>query len=177
MNECICCKIAGGSGEGYQKLVVELEGGWVLNHYFTEGGTFLGRLVIVTKAHRVDWGYLSSEELKTLGINIQRINNSLRQYWAINYPEDQIELVHVAYLNESPYIECKIEEELLQSLHVHLHLLTRTKAIRENLNCCIKQIGWHLEDELLKFPKYLKVNNREDVEVIKLMNHLKSCLE
>jgi len=129
MGKCECCEIAQGGGKGYQKIVVELEGGWVLNHFSVNKETYLGRLVLGTKCHRVDWGDLSLEEATTLGVNIKRINHSLRQYWAKIYPEDPIELVHIAYLNETPYIKRLSGEKLLRKLHVHLHLLPRTKQM------------------------------------------------
>ena len=63
MEECICCKIAKGCGEGYQKIVVELGGGWVLNHFYGRE-TYLGWLVLETKEHRTDFNKLIPQEQK-----------------------------------------------------------------------------------------------------------------
>jgi len=180
MEECHCCNIIKGCGSGYQskKYVVELEGGWVLNHFglTDENETYLGRLVLGTKCHRVDWGDLSLKEATTLGLNIQRINHSLRQYWAKNYPEDPIELVHIAYLNEGPYSEKWSGEELLRRLHVHTHLLPRTKQMGEALDYCGKKIDWHLVDYVGKFPPKYKVSSLKDEGVKTLMQHLQVSL-
>ena len=131
MEECVCCKIARGDGCGFQKIIVNMEGGWVLNHFSASNETYLGRLVLGTKQHRHDFGALSLDEATTLGRNIKHINQSLRQYWTINYPDDPIELVHVAYLNETPHIRRHIyllsKIQLLRESHVHIHLLTRTQ--------------------------------------------------
>lgn len=177
MKKCICCKIANGCGEGYQEIAVELEGGWVLNH-FGGGETYLGQLVLGTKCHRPDWGDISLKEATTLGINIQRINHSLRQYWIHNYPEDPIELVHVAYLNESPYINGFSGVELLEQLHVHIHLLTRTRKIGKALGYCKDKIGWHLVDKdcVDKFPPEYKVSDINDKKVFCLMHSLEKSL-
>ena len=57
--KCVCCKIARGDGCGFQKIIVNMEGGWVLNHFSASNETYLGRLVLGTKQHRHDFGNLS----------------------------------------------------------------------------------------------------------------------
>ena len=179
MQECICCKIAKGRGEGYQKIVVELEGGWVLNH-FDGGKTYLGQLVLGTKCHRIDWGDISLKEATTLGINIQRINHSLRQYWINNYPDDIVELVHIAYLNETPYIHRHThllnKAQFLGESHVHMHLLTRTRKMGEAMGYCAEKIDWHLLDYIDRFPNEYKVLGKDDNQVKGLMNSLNNSL-
>ena len=178
MEACVCCKIVKGGGKGYQKIVVELEGGWVLNHFglTDENETYLGRLVLQTKQHRTDFGDLSLEEATILGMNIKRINHSLRQYWVKIYPEDPIELVHVAYLNEGPYSEKWSGEELLRRLHVHMHLLPRTKQMGEALDYCGKKIDWHLVDYVDKFPPIYKISSLHGERVKALMQYLQVSL-
>ncbi len=176
MEECVCCEITQGCGKGYQKIVVELEGGWVLNHFGTSKETYLGRLVIQTKEHRTDFGELSAKEATTLGTNIQRINYSLRQYWVKIYPEDPIELIHIAYLNETPYIRRLSGKELLNKLHVHMHILTRTQKMGEALGYCAEKIGWHLVDYVDKFPSdYIDITE-DDQRVLDLMDYLNKSI-
>ena len=182
MEECICCKIAKGDGCGFQKIIVNMEGGWVLNHFFADEGTYLGRLVLGTKEHQTDFGKLSEKEATTLGTNIQSINHSLRQYWAKIYPKDPIELVHVAYLNETPHINRHVyllsKEQLSKESHVHLHLLPRTKEMGEALGYCAEKIGFHLVDvdNVKKFPLKYRNLDENDIRVINLMNYLKESL-
>lgn len=177
MEGCVCCEIAQGCGKGYQKIVVELEGGWVLNHFGLSKETYLGRLVLQRKRNCPDWGELCLKEATSLGMNIKRINDSLRQYWAKNYPEDPIELIHIAYLNETPFIKRSSGEKLLKELHVHMHLLPRTKQIGEALNYCGQKIGWHLVDYVDKFPHIYKVSSLHGEKVKTLMQYLKESLK
>ena len=176
MEGCECCKIIGGEGKGYQKVIVNMEGGWVLNHFGVSNETYLGRLVLQTKKHRTDFDKLNLNEERTLGSNIKRINSHLRQYWSKIYPEDPIELIHIAYLNETPYIRRLSGKELLNTLHVHIHLLTRTQKIGDMLNYCAEKIGWHLVAYVGKFPDEYKVSDEDDEKVIKLMNYLNKSL-
>jgi len=176
MGECECCKIIGGEGKGYQKVIVNMEGGWILNHFGVNNETYLGRLVLQTKRHCPDWGELCLKEATSLGMNIKRINDSLRQYWSKTYSKDPIELVHVAYLNETPYIKRLSGENLLASLHVHMHLLTRTQKIGRMLNYCGEQIGWHLVDDVRRFPSDYIGITEDDKRVVDLMNYLDKSL-
>ena len=177
MKGCVCCEIVQGGGKGYQKIVVELEGGWVLNHFGLSKETYLGRLVLQTRHHRTDFGNLSFKEATTLGLNIERINHSLRQYWARNYPKDPIELIHIAYLNETPFINRSSGEKLQKELHVHMHLLPRTKQMGEALDYCGKKIGWHLVDYVDKFPPRYKVSSLYGERAKTLMQYLKESLK
>lgn len=179
MEGCECCRIIKGGGLGFQdkKYVVELEGGWILNHFgIADKETYLGRLVLQTKRHCPDWGELCLKEATSLGMNIKRINDSLRQYWARIYPKDPIELVHIAYLNETPFIKRSSGEKLLKELHVHMHLLTRTKQMGEALDYCGKKIGWHLVDYINKFPPRYRVSSIHSERVKSLMQYLQVSL-
>ena len=180
MEGCECCRIGRHGGEGYQKIVVKLEGGWVLNHCKWGERTYLGYLILQTKEHREDIGDLHPKEVNALGNNLKLINCQLREYWAKIFSEDPIELVHVAYLNETPHINRHIylssKIQLLRESHVHMHLLTRTKKMGEALGYCAEKIGWHLLDNVDKFPDKYKVSDKDDKKVIKLMNYLNNSL-
>jgi len=177
MEGCDCCMIVGGGGTGFRgiKYLIELEGGSVLSHC---GGvkTYLGYIILQTKRHRVDFGELSVKEAASLGTNIQRINWSLRQYWALIYGNDSIERVYIAYFNETPYIKCLSGQKLLEASHVHMHLLPRTKRMGEALNHSGQELAWHLVENINKLPReYINVSDN-DIRVINLMNYLKESL-
>jgi len=177
MEGCECCTIIGGKGSGFRakNYIVELEGGWVLNHC-GGGNTYLGYLILQTKCHRVDFSDLSAKEATSLGMNIQRINWSLRQYWSAIYGNDSIERVYVAYLNETPFIKRLSGQKLLEASHVHMHLLTRTKRVGEALNYDGQEFAWHLVENIGKLPRdYINVSDN-DIRVINLMNYLKESL-
>jgi diadenosine tetraphosphate (Ap4A) HIT family hydrolase len=147
---CFCCKIAQGKGCGYQarEYVVELDGGWILNHYGERGNSYLGYLVLATKRHVEDIGGLSPEEAQALGTNIMSINSGLRRYWLDNF-DDLIEQIHVAYLNEGPFIDHNLD-----GLHVHFHILPRTRRMIPDYDA--NKIGWRLLDHVREFPEYLR---------------------
>ena len=181
MEGCDCCNIRDGGGCGFQakKFVVEMKGGWMLNHAAGEK-TYLGRLVLHTKEHRTDFDKLNELEAQTLGTNIQRIIYYLRQYWTKSYTNDPIEIVHVAYLNETPHILRHIfllsEEQSLKKSHVHLHLLQRTKEMGEALGYCADKIGWSLLDTIDKFPPRYKIHSIYNEEAQDLMRYLQVSL-
>jgi len=127
---------------------VQLDGGWILNHFGEEGNSYLGYLVLATKEHRAALEDLSSAESRTLGINLTKVIVSLKKYWQDHF-DDRIERVHVAYLNEGPFIHKNMNES-----HVHFHMLPRTK---EMMSCCAgKDIGWCLLYHVHGFPDYLR---------------------
>lgn len=173
--KCDCCKVIKGCvNKCYQKILVPLEGGWVLNHY---GGsdTYLGRLVLQTQCHYTKWEELQNRELKYLGKNIQLINICLRKFWEKAYPKDCIEQIYATYFNEAPYKKGLIGDKLNEELHVHIHLLPRTKEMREAM-CCSDKLGWHLVDCISCFPDDYKLTDKNYIKAKELMEYLKSCL-
>lgn len=177
MEGCDCCTIIGGGGSGFRdkKYVVELEGGWVLNHCGAEK-TCLGYLILQTKCHRVDFGELSAKEVTGLGTSIQRINWSLRQYWSVIYSGDSIERVYIAYFNETPFIKRLSGQKILEASHVHMHLLPRTKRMGGALDYNSQNLAWCLVYNLDKLPsEYINISGY-DIRVINLMNYLRGSL-
>jgi len=174
MGNCYCCNIINGGGVGFQakEYVVELEGGWVLNHCGGDS-TYLGYLILQTKRHRSEFHELTSEEASCLGRNMQHINLSLRHYWSVKYSDDPVERVYAAYLNETPYFKHLTGEALLEESHIHFHLLTRTRNVAKNLVDCPDTLGWNLLKNIEKFPSYLRGN---DDDKINLMKYLKESL-
>ena len=172
MTDCYSCTIAEGKGKGYQarEYVVELDGGWILDHCAEKEKTYLGYLILATKKHRKDLQHLSLEERRTLGMNLEAINHSLRKYWRDHSDEfdDRIERVHVAYLNEGPFIN---KDKNMNKSHVHFHVLPRTTKMmpRRSRN----RIGWSLLELVDKFPEYLRSS---DTEKKALMLYLKHAL-
>jgi len=173
VEKCDCCDAA--EKEMKNGRLVELEGGWRLNHF---GGKekYLGWLVLQTKCHRRKWEELEDTELKHLGKNIQLININLRKYWNEKYPEDKLEQIYASYLNESPYKKGLKGDELFKQLHVHIHLLVRTRKIYNSLECPKCTLGWHLVDKTHEFPEYLQISGTDDKKVRDLMKYLKGLL-
>lgn len=178
MEECECCKILRGGGCVYQakEYIVELEGGWVLNHRGVGKKTYLGCLILQPKSHRVDFGDLSMKEATILGINIQRINHSLRQYWGQNYRDDPVERVYVVYFNETPFDKKVLDTKRLEASHVHLHMLVRTKKMGGGDPSNI--VGWKIldEDTIKSYPPAYQCLKEDDDRVKQLMSYLKESL-
>ena len=166
MGDCFSCDVVAGKKVGFQakEYVIELNGGWILNHC-SASNAYLGYLILATKKHVEDLNKLSSNEAKALGINIKSIHDSLTAYWADNF-DDQIERLHVAYLNEGPFIDKNMNES-----HVHFHILPRTKKMIPDYNG--NKIGWHLLDYVKVFPEYL---TKSDDDKKNLMIFLKKSL-
>jgi diadenosine tetraphosphate (Ap4A) HIT family hydrolase len=166
MGNCFSCDVAAGKKNGLQdlKYVVELDGGWILDHNSDEK-SYLGYLILATKKHVEDLDKLSLEQASTLGINIKRINYSLKKYWLANF-DDVIERIHIAYLNEGPFIA-----KDMNGSHVHFHIVPRTKKMIPDYNG--DKIGWHLLEYFDKFPDYLR---KSDTNKKELMIYLKYSL-
>jgi hypothetical protein len=172
MAECYSCDVIAGKKSGIQakEYVVELEGDWVLNHYAGKGG-YLGYLILQTKQHRAEFFELTSSETNTLGFNIQRINQCLRHYWSSKYPDDTVERVYIAYLNETPYIRYHsgliTGEAILEESHVHFHLLTRTREMLRKLNS--ENLAWDLLKNLDRFPDYLRSSDNDKISLMEYL--------
>jgi diadenosine tetraphosphate (Ap4A) HIT family hydrolase len=166
MGNCFSCDVAAGKKNGLQdlKYVVELDGGWILDHNSDEK-SYLGYLILATKKHVEDLDKLSLEQASTLGINIKRINYSLKKYWLANF-DDVIERIHIAYLNEGPFIA-----KDMNGSHVHFHIVPRTKKMIPDYNG--DKIGLHLLEYFDKFPDYLR---KSDTNKKELMIYLKYSL-
>jgi len=176
---CDCCKVlCGNVDKCYQKILITLKGGWVLNHY---GGsdTYLGRLVLETYSHIEDWESLNQyTHLKYLGGNLQTICKCLRRYWEKHTEYlDKIEQFNIAYLNESPFKNgYTTGKELTDRLHIHFHILPRTRRMRESLCDPEHILGWHLIDCISCFPEEYQLQNRNYLRAKRLMEYLSDCL-
>jgi hypothetical protein len=128
---CVCCRIANRQQSVRGKHVINLEGGWVLNHFSHYKRNILGRLVLSTKEHRSDLDCLSSIEAMTLGTNMKRIDSALRLYWCTNFASDPIDHVYLTYFSETP------------PSHVHIHFFPVTIGMksRAKANGCTGE-GW-----------------------------------
>lgn len=119
---CHGCKISKGekipSGD-----IVKLDGGWVLNHY-DGSDSFLGRLALQSERHCMDLADLELKEAEALGVNIQRVDEALRDYWSEHYRDDYIERTYIVYFFESAF-----NEEEKEKYHLHIHLIPRTKKL------------------------------------------------
>lgn len=181
MKGCKACKVsqgtllrAGGN--------IELEGNWILNHYFGPEG-FLGWMELRPKYHRMEFSELNEDEVRALGKNIQRIKLSLRNYWNYTFENDPIERVYIVYFFESVFDKRRTD------CHLHIHLITRTKEIGKllrhqniidfNINAwkiyCLASLPEEdIEGLQFNFWKIYKQRGREDV--IGLMTYIRSVL-
>ncbi len=168
--KCTSCQIRDGKSEkSYQakRYHVKLDGGWMLNHCGSPD-SYLGYLILQTNKHVIDLEKLDDDQAKALGTNIRVIDSSLRKYWRAHFPDDPIERVHVAYLNEGPFID---EDKNTKKSHVHLHILPRTKGMMPSRERSI--IGWCLVYLVGYFPEYLRGTDEERTG---LMTYLKRSL-
>ena len=101
------------------KLIVELDGNWILNHYGGEEG-FLGWMILQPKYHRMELTDLYADEAAAVGRNIQQIDEALRAYWQRNFRDDCIERVYIVYFFESVF------DDPQTKWHLHIHLIPRT---------------------------------------------------
>ena len=96
-DNCVFCKDIEDNASRY----IELFGGWNLSHYIGPDELYLGRLILRTNLHRSSWGDLILEEYTSLGDNLKNINSCLMKYWEIEFSKDNLEQIHIAYLNEN----------------------------------------------------------------------------
>lgn len=174
MEGCEVCEILDGKREGIhnERYIIDFENGWALNHC-NASNAYLGYLVLsATKrskhTHIKDFIELDDKDLRALGLTIRWVNSQLKQYWAREYTPDRIEQICLAYLNESPYKKKMSEGDVSQHLHVHIHILPRTEAMRNIADG--QMLGWDLLKTRDCFPiNYLLNDGRRE----KLMEHLK----
>ncbi len=170
------CKGCDISQESDKKIggIIELEGDWILNHYGGDEG-FLGWFALQPRYHRMEISDLTDKETIYLGRNIQKIENTFRNYWNNNFNDDSIERVYIVYFFDSVFDLPKIT-----NYHLHFHLIVRTKEIGELLRkgryCTAPNINaWMIHRIIydIDFPPKYK---RDDGKVIKLMTYLRSVL-
>lgn len=162
MLNCIGCEIARGtSNHPFHKIIMNLEGGWLLNHS-SESQSYLGHLTITTREHRGNWNELTPAEASTLGINIQHIEAMLKQYWTLVFKDDPIERLYVCYFNDSA---------LAQVHHFHIHLFPRTKSMT-------KGISWGIVDiqEAQDFNHNYRIYDGENFINMESVNNLMEYL-
>ena len=120
--KCDSCKISRGFKQVLGKTIIELESGWVLNHYGAPEQTFLGWLALQPRYHRMEISDLSKDEVMALGTHVQRIDSALRQYWSIVFANDPIESLYVTCFHEGRY-----DKPTASPYHLHMHLIPRTR--------------------------------------------------
>jgi diadenosine tetraphosphate (Ap4A) HIT family hydrolase len=176
---CETCEIISGHKGGFRKEenIIKLNGDWVINHYGKLSDGYVGYLVLSTKDHIKSWEELSDDNLKALGLNIKWITKNLKCYWEKQFsPKDILEQVYFAYFNDSAWIHhIKGQEpdtEVLNSLHVHFHVLPRTHKMLEICH------GDMMAFDLLKlrdcFPLEYICLREDDERILNLINYLKN---
>ena len=102
------------------KQSIDLEGGWSIGHYRGSEG-FFGWLALQTKQHRMKMEDLCDDELKSLGVNLKKLEHGIYKYWeSRGHP---VERVYFMYL-----LEGLLEEDNVW--HLHIHLVPRFKDIK-----------------------------------------------
>ena len=176
---CRGCEISKGNKKNVLgKKIIELDDYWILNHY---GGddTFLGRMALQTRCHRMDIGDLSEEETNRLGGNIQRIDSALREYWSEHFIPDRIERVYVIY-----FLEGEFDIPNRSPYHFHIHLIPRTRKFDSLLRRMRKNdsdiLAWNIYqiNTHVSFPDEYKVIGCDEGEqkAKNLMHYLNACL-
>lgn len=124
--ECTGCNISLGLDAEVDKRggIIDLGNKWSLNHYGGQDG-FLGWMILQSRFHRMDLADLTTDEAASMGKNIQSINDALRHYWSITFPNDPIQRVYVAYFHESVFGNIPSSQPS-QEWHLHIHLIPRT---------------------------------------------------
>jgi diadenosine tetraphosphate (Ap4A) HIT family hydrolase len=157
--DCTGCKISQ-EREGWLHKwggVIKLDGGWVLNHY--KNG-FLGWMMLQPDSHRENWTDLDQKEASALGHNIQKIENSMQQYWRVKFKRDPLKRLYVVYFCEF-------------SKHLHIHIIPRPKSFERLIvftdarshdseieNSTEKAFAWktYLVHKCPDFPKKYKIH-------------------
>lgn len=126
-------------------------------------------MVLQPRYHRMRIVDLKSDELSSLGENIQKIDGALRGYWTTHFNNDPLERVYVVYFFESVYDKPEPEK-----FHLHIHLIPRPKSFDPLLRECVPNSvnkssinAWKIYT-LAKYqnfpPKYVK--NKENVTAL-----------
>lgn len=181
-DSCKGCEISQRKGKRLKQWggVITLDGGWLLNH---GKGTevFLGWVALQPKKHRESWAALSQKEAMTLGRNIRKIENGLREYWDKNFKKDPIERLYVVCFYES-------------SSHLHIHIIPRPKSFERLIVCTdarsqnseienSTEEAWawktYLTSKCPAFPAAYKIHPETQgrQKAKKLMAHLRSYLK
>lgn len=158
---CFGCEVLKDPNKARGGIVITLPGNWALNHYSENSkNNFLGWLVLQPRCHRMDWSNLSQEEVKAIGENIERVSASLRRAWShlFSDPLDDIERVYVVSFSETG--------------HQHIHLIPRTKRMRQICND-----AWKTPELYAKLPlEYQVVGSKNEQRVKQLMRCLNDLL-
>ncbi len=163
MLDCIGCQIAEHKdNHPLHKVIVNLEGGWVLSHS-SESESYLGHLILSTAEHRETWGSLSDREMSNLVPNVQFVERELKNYWLDRFGE-LIAQVYVLYFNDAPKA----------IHHFHIHIFPRLASMPEGLAWDIISV----QRDLYFNPSYKIYENGAFItdEVDNLMLHLKNLI-
>lgn len=144
-----------------------MAGDWVVNQYGGPEG-FLGWLALQPRFHRKSLSELKEAEAKSLGPNLQALDEVLKHYWTHQFPDDPIERVYVVYMFESPFSEPQPKPE--DNFHLHIHVIPRTKKLGElgRLRVTRNGVTWNdgwlmprlMEHGMVPEPYLLTLDNR-----------------
>src|SRR5215831_1791213 len=121
--KCRGCMMYTGEYKPRGDTIVDLPGGWTINHYGSSEG-YLGWLALQPRIHRMNLAELSPIELQSLGENTHQVETALTSYWQANFPCDPLERMYIVYYFESVFDEPKHED-----FHLHIHLIPRPQRL------------------------------------------------
>lgn len=120
---CSGCEISQGVRPVAGK-VAALPGDWTVNQY-GGGEGYLGWLALQPRYHRTRLTDLAPGEVTALGSNLQALDRVLTQYWTLQFPDDPIDRVYVAYFYESAFEDPPEPKPY----HLHIHVIPRFRSL------------------------------------------------
>jgi diadenosine tetraphosphate (Ap4A) HIT family hydrolase len=159
--------------------IAKLAGDWVVNQYWGKEG-FLGWLALQPRFHRMKLSELTDREARSLGPNVQALDEVLTRYWSHQFPADDVERVYIVYMFESEFQEPRPRVE--NEFHLHVHLIPRTKALAQDGRLRFEKDGvtwndgWHMprmsQHGVIPEAYQLTPDNRVD-RATSLMNYIR----
>jgi diadenosine tetraphosphate (Ap4A) HIT family hydrolase len=174
LENCDGCKRSQGI-DGVIGGIIELNGDWVLNHLNGQDG-FLGWMALQPRFHRMELSQLTSSEARVLGINIQKVDKALRNYWSLRFPDDSIQRVYVVYFFESVF------DKIPTKFHLHIHLIPRTEMFgqwlqHEDGSGIIAWNIYKIGNPGFALPGLPERYKKSTDNIVALMTHLRSYLK
>lgn len=177
-NECCnSCKLSRGQ-DPKNRIIINLQGDWILNHYNGSEG-FLGWLALQPRYHYMGIAELGDDETNTIGNNFANIIKCLKNYKEGVFSNHEIERVYVIFFGEGCFDRPKPS-----CYHMHFHIIPRLKCFDDFLreydslnNSSINAWNIYKLSSLEIFRKKFKefIGRPED-EIRRLMMYMEKCL-
>ncbi|MCX5726967.1 MAG: hypothetical protein NT030_07350 [Candidatus Saganbacteria bacterium] len=168
--------------------IVKLGNHWFANCYNGNEG-FFGWMCISPQQHYNNVAEICNQEvLKDLGVQFQRLSDSINKYWHSNenpYKDDKIKKIYLVLLAESIDDENDLESEKeidfkkFDKWHLHFHVIPRYESLKDfgGWDIFKNKYKYKLKHQACKYDERLAVETVPDIEAKKLINFLKVKLE